>query len=103
MIVTGADFDRALDLIQRTETNMPRVFSGVGRSDIASIMSTMMTVILTRGGSVEEYKLRELMHNDADADVFDRAMRTLTAMRFCTLDHTNRGMIVRAIKERKEQ
>lgn len=103
MIVTGADFDRALDLIRRTEVNMPKVFSGVGKSDIASIISTMMAIILTRGGSIEEYKLRELMHNDADADVFDRAMRTLTAMKFCTVDYSNGSTIVRVAKERKAE
>ena len=44
-VITEKHFDRALNLLERTEKKMPYAFSGVGKMDSADIMGRVMASI----------------------------------------------------------
>ncbi len=48
MIITTDIFDEALDLLARTEINMPKTFQGVGKSDEAETTVAVMDVVKHR-------------------------------------------------------
>lgn len=44
-ILTGEDFDRSLDLLKRTEKNMPKTFAGFGASDKSEVLHNIAQFI----------------------------------------------------------
>jgi len=55
--ITSKDFDRALDLLERTEKNMPKTFAGLGTSDKAEVLHNIAQFIALR----KEVYFSELM------------------------------------------
>ena len=83
MIVTSQDLKRSISLMERTELNMPRTFSGLGKSPHAEVLSKVMKEI----GLVGEISLAELQrkfYHDADMRVLDLIIETLRSMGFIT-------------------
>lgn len=79
LIITGEDFDTAHDLLTRTEKNMPKLFSGVGKSPTAETMSKVMTAIAASGEMNLETLMRRFYH-DADKDTLSKILATLETM-----------------------
>lgn len=101
MILTTDDLNRSIELLEKTEVNMPKVFSGVGRSPIAVILPKVMAYIATR----KEVTLAELLQTfSADVDRFileDKVIRTLEASNFVTVKHTTLGTIITYTKQER--
>lgn len=77
-------FNRALDLLTRTEINMPHTFRGMGRSDISEVMSRVSAEIATEGRVTFAELLRRFYY-DADKETMERVVGTLSAMDFCRI------------------
>jgi len=81
MIVTSRDLQRSIDIIEQTEINMPKTFSGMGKSQHAEVLSKVMNEI----GMAGEISIRDLQrkfYHDADARVMDLIIQTLESMGF---------------------
>ena len=57
LMISERDFDRSLSILEKTERNMPRTFSGVGRSSHADILAKVMSDV----GMEKEVKLSVLI------------------------------------------
>jgi hypothetical protein len=79
MMITPDDLHRAIDLLERTEIKMPRVFSGVGTSDISMVMGKV-TNIVAQKGDIDYRDLLRLTLRDADKETLDRVVATLEAV-----------------------
>lgn len=84
LIIDEVDFTRARNLLEQTEKNMPKTFSGVGKADNADVTGRVMTYIAEKG--VTTYtELLKVFHYDADLDQMKKVLATLEAMDFCSL------------------
>jgi hypothetical protein len=67
----------ALEQLALVETNMRKVFEGVGRNEINAIASKILEILETCGGALPEKKLNLLMFREANADELGKAMHYL--------------------------
>ncbi len=82
MQITGAIFNRALKLLEKTEEKMSIVYSGFGESRDSSVLSRVMTDLLLN--KEKGYTFEEIVNKyyyDADSDMIRRIWTTLTAMK----------------------
>ena len=93
LILDKIDFDRAHDVLVRTEDKMFYTFRGVGKSDISDIVSNVMTTIAIRK-TITFSTLLSLHYNDADKDVMKRVIDTLQAMKYCRVVQNNKEIII---------
>lgn len=81
LTLRDVDFERAKEVLHAVEANMPKVFSGVGRSDLAAITSQVAAYIATK----EKVTIHELMRvfiNDLDLWSLEmRVLRSLESMK----------------------
>ena len=86
MIITLDDFKRALDLVERTEVQMTRTFSGVGKRDDADIMSKVMAAIgIYKGTGVTFNDLLKSFYHDIDVDGLTKILMTLEKIGYCNI------------------
>jgi len=86
MTLDVEDFDRSLDLLNQTEKKMQFTFRGVGKSEIADIVTRVMIVI----GNNKEITVSDLMkrfYMDADRSTMQNVINTLVSMKFCKVVH----------------
>ena len=93
LVLDKVDFDRAHDVLVRTEDKMFYTFRGVGKSDISDIVSNVMTTIAIRK-TITFSTLLSLHYNDADKDVMKRVIDTLQAMKYCRVVQNNKEIII---------
>lgn len=79
MIITAYDLQRAVSLLESVEKNMPKVFSGVGKSPTSDIVTQVMTHCATVGQTTYAELLRRF-YQDADKRTMDGVLATLTTM-----------------------
>lgn len=90
MLITTKIFDRALDLLMRTEEQMGWVFQGVGSGSSAVVQSKIMTV-LTHHKTITRKGLLQAFYADLNNEAhLDEVMNTLVAMGFCKKQLRNR-------------
>jgi hypothetical protein len=86
MIITGDDFDRALELMKRTEKKMRYAFTGIGTNKDAAILTRVLqhieSIPPTANGNI--ICSRQSLYNqfvfDADKYVLDRVIISLMGM-----------------------
>jgi len=82
MLITKDIFGEALDLITRTEVNMPKTFQGVGRSNEAEITVAIMEVVEHR--KVINYsELVSMFYHDANRQTIRMIIDQMVDMEFC--------------------
>lgn len=82
MVLTDEDFLRALDILERTERNMPHTFAGYGKNREADTLNRVMAIV----GSRKEISIAELQrmtYLDADSRTLAAITATLMEMNFC--------------------
>lgn len=77
MLLTGEDFKRAMNLLERTEQVMAKTFEGVGKSSLAALMTNIVNFTRVRG-AVQYSELLRHFHYDADEREFSVALATLS-------------------------
>ena len=93
MVIDASIFNRAKNLLERTEKKMPLTFSGVGTSDTSAVLSRVMAHI----GSEKKLTFKELLnvfYYDADKDTLTKIVGTLVAMGFCVIVHKGKDVII---------
>ena len=86
MRIDTIDFDRALDLLMRTEKMMPYTFSGLGKSSNSDSLNRMMAII----GNKKRVSIAELQaqfYNDADSRTLESMIATLNTMHYIRTVH----------------
>jgi hypothetical protein len=96
MIITGKDFDRALQILTSTEIKMSKVFAGFGHNRDAAVLDRVMKTIASNK-RITIAELHNLYHLDADRDTMARILGTLDAMKFCKIHHSAEGSYVEYI------
>lgn len=81
LLITGDDINKAIKILHATERRMPQVFSGVGKSQIISILPRIMSYIAELK-TVTKPKLMERFLADIDDFMLDRVLKTLQTMRY---------------------
>lgn len=89
MVITGDIFDRALGLLRETEKNMPKTFSGYGRSARSEVMSMVMTTIAMEGKVTRKQLLKKYHQEIDDSRQLDDIIAVLSNMDFCKYDVAN--------------
>lgn len=90
MVVTEADLQKAINLLEHTERFMPRVFSGIGKSPHAEVISKIMTDI-GMAGRISKSELMAKFYNDADDRALNLMIETLKTMKFLNVVIDERG------------
>ncbi len=83
MVMTSFDLDRSISILEDAERVMPNVFSGVGKSPHADVLSKVMNTIGLRG-EISKSELMRMYYHDADDRVMELIIETLISMRFVT-------------------
>ena len=81
LLITGDDINKAINVLHATEKRMPQVFSGVGKSQIISILPRIMSYIAELK-TVTKPKLMERFIADIDDFMLDRVLKTLQTMKY---------------------
>ena len=102
LILDDVDFDRAHDLLRRTEKKMFNTFRGVGKSDISDIVNDVMTTIALKR-TISFSDLLSLYYNDTDKQTLKRVIETLEAMNYCKVIHSENGAVLKYLKKEGEQ
>ncbi len=81
LIITADDLERAIELLLEVENRMGRVFKGMGRSDISSLIND--SIVYLTASSIPDVPLWQFAkHFEGDMDklVMDRILSTLETM-----------------------
>lgn len=101
MIIDENIFDRALEIIESTEKKMSLTFSGVGKSETSDVLSRVMAFIVSETETTFKELLRSFYY-DAEEDTLTKIVSTLSAMGFCILKRSERGVIITHNKNYEE-
>jgi hypothetical protein len=83
MQLKRCDLERAISIIEKTEHNMPAVFSGIGKSPHADVLAKVMNEVGMAGsGGISLQALQRKFYHDADARVLQLIIQTLENMGF---------------------
>lgn len=83
-VMSANDFDRAFDLLQRTEKRMPYVFYGRGKHPHSEVIGHIMRALVTKGYVSRRDVLERYIHDigtDDLAKIFDTIVNTGKATR----------------------
>jgi hypothetical protein len=86
LILTSDHLNRAIDLLAEVEVNMPKVFRGIGRSDISSLVQD--TIVFLTNSFTKDVPIRDIArHFESDMDklTLDRVLLTLETIGYVTV------------------
>lgn len=92
MVITSEILDRAIDILTKTEKNMPHTFAGYGKASTAELISKLMSIIGMQGEITKTELLQKQHYNIEDLEQLDKAISTLVKMEFCSYDYDS-GLI----------
>lgn len=81
MTLTSQDLDSAIKTIEIAERDMPKTFTGVGKSPHAEVLGKVMNDI-GMAGEIAKSELMQKYHLDADDWVMEKIIETLRTMGF---------------------
>lgn len=80
MIITADDLDRSIQMIAEVEIKMGKVFKGMGRSDIASLINDAIVYLINSNTpDIPVWQFAKHFEGDMDKLVMDRILATLEA------------------------
>lgn len=86
-IIKPEDFKRAKIILDAAETNMPRVFRGLGRAKYSELTMYVFDFIMQKK-RVTKAEIMRKFHTDLDEYTMDIVTRTLISMRVVTVIYT---------------
>jgi hypothetical protein len=93
-ILTETILARAIDLLERTEIKMPRVFMGFGASDMSAITSKIMAYIANRKSLTSNDIMRSFYADLGSTKALDDILYVLKDIGFIQETHTSSGKIM---------
>lgn len=98
MILRKEDLDRAVKALTDVEVNMPKVFSGVGKSDISDLIVRVIAWLAAK----KETDMAELMREfyfDADNRTMERVLQSLETQKAIVRVVTDEGVRIKFVKD----
>jgi len=90
--VSGDDLQEAIKMLLEVEVKMERVFKGVGKSDIASLINNATNFLInSRTSEVPFFEFARRYNNDMDKLTMDRVLDTLEASNIVRVIHKPGG------------
>ena len=91
MMITARIFERAKDLLERTEVFMPQTFAGFGESDQSAVLVRVMAVLGVRK-QIPYNELIEMFFEDATQETMEAIVRTIEHMKWGKMHRTAEGV-----------
>ena len=88
LIVDKGDFLRAKQILEENEKKMTKIFSGIGKSDIAEAMNSVLNIIIART-EIRRSEVMKLLYGDIDAWTIEQVEAALTRMKLISLTILN--------------
>lgn len=86
MVVTADDLQRSTVFLSEVEVKMGKVFKGMGRSDISSLINDAVVYLATSAtDEIPVWQFAKHFEGDMDKIVMDRILETLEAMGMATI------------------
>lgn len=76
MLLRAIDLEKAITFLEEVEKNMPKVFSGVGKNEMAEVMNRILTTIIMKK-QIRYSEIVRLYMTDADEMEIRRIVATL--------------------------
>ena len=93
MVLRPEDFHRAVDLMVRTEKDMPKVFGGYGKRDVASLFEPLIAIIMRAGSKgVTFTELIAQFYKDLSKEDLKDMIATLESMGKLEIENTKEGL-----------
>ena len=102
MMITEHHIERAIKILNMTESKMPLTFMGVGRGQHSDTMSDVLVEIMTRK-VVLKSELLELFYRDADSWLMDKFLETFSGMKYITMQNVGKDWKITFIPREKEK
>jgi hypothetical protein len=101
LILTSDDLDDAIKCLEEAEVKMGMVFKGVGKSDIASLISKVTNFILqSTSDEIPYFLFARHFSSDMDKLMMDRVLRTIEASRIATvINRHGEGSVIKRLTE----
>jgi len=84
-IVELSDFERARGLLEDTEKKMLRIFSGIGKSDIAEVMNSVLTILEVKK-VIKRSVIMRMLYGDVDSWMIEKIESALTKMKLLKIE-----------------
>ena len=101
MTVGVKEFERAAELIERTEIKMPRTFEGFGTNPLAQVQLRVMRVVAEER-EVPIKTLMNMFYEDISGKDLGVVITTMEQMGFCKFDMMN-GIVRYTRKEHEDE
>lgn len=95
MILRECDIRKAIKALDDVEVHMPKVFSGVGRSDISDLIPRVVTWISVKKQTTMKELMKEFYY-DADVWTMERVIKSLEIQESIVKVTTERGTLIKA-------
>lgn len=102
MVVTEVDLSRAIGLLEKTEVNMSRTFSGIGKAQHAEILGKVMGD-LGLAGEISKADLMRRYKYDVDDRVMELIIESLRSMGFLQRIEQEGDTILKYIPQKGER
>jgi len=86
LIMTGDDLLRAIKILDEAEIKMPRVYSGVGKTEVGRLIPEVIAYIDSQGGKITKDLLMRKFYMDADQFTMEGVIKTLDLMGYLQID-----------------
>ena len=86
LIMTGDDLLRAIKILDEAEIKMPRVYSGVGKTEVGRLIPEVIAYIDSQGGKITKDLLMRKFYMDADQFTMEGVIKTLDLMGYLEID-----------------
>ena len=81
MSITVEDFNRAKNLLEKTERKMPLVFGGVGNSFLSDVTNKILIYLVAKGSATKQELLSHFYRDIGTLRTFSEIIEILTSMR----------------------
>ena len=80
LIVDLKDFQKAKQIIEDTEAKMMKIFSGIGKSDIAEAMNAVLSIVSLRK-RIKRSEIMRILYGDIDSWMMEQVQSALVKMK----------------------
>lgn len=96
--ITEGDFDRAVEIMDRTEVRMPYAFSGFGKNQSADVMERVCATLRKR--SVMTFgELLHVFYKDADKWALEKIIDSLVSMQAARVEWAGKERIIHYVDD----
>ena len=92
--ITLDDFERARELLEKTEKKMPKAFKGMGKSNISEILDKVLSFIISKH-KVKRSEVLNFLYGDIDMWILEQVEGIMTGMKVVeiTILNTERDVL----------